>query len=92
MANARAQPRQRAYPRIHRFWTATRAVQSLLDYYFVRKEKRGGAVVKLHQEHAPVEVIYLTQNAWLFAKSTAPFVVAHRFLEFAMLSDQFFRI
>ena len=84
--------RQRAYPRIHRVRTASCAVQPLLDYYFVRKEKRSGAVIELHQEHAPVEIINLTQDAWLFAESTATLVVAHRFLQLAMLSDQFFCI
>jgi hypothetical protein len=68
-----------------------RAAQArLLDDYFVRKEERGGAVVKLHQVHAPVQIIYLTENPWLFAESTAPFVVAHRSLQLAMLSDQSF--
>jgi hypothetical protein len=55
--------------------TASCAVQPLLDYYFVRKEKRSGAVIELHQEHAPVEIIYFTQDAWLFAESTATLVV-----------------
>jgi hypothetical protein len=68
-------------------WSGGMRRARLLDYYFVRKEKRGGAVVELHEEHAPVQIIYLTQDAWLFAESTAPFVVAHRFLQLAMLSD-----
>jgi hypothetical protein len=59
----------------------------LLDYYLVRKEERGGAVVKLNQVHAPVQIINLTQDAWLFPESTAPFVVAHRSLQPAMPSD-----
>ena len=64
------------------------AALRLLDDYLVRKEKRGGAVVELHQVHAPVQIIYLTDDPWLFAESTAPFVVAHRSLQLAMLSDQ----
>jgi len=58
-----------------------------LDYYFVGKEERGGAVGKLHQVHATVQIVYLTQDAWLFAESAAPFVVTHGFLQLAMPSD-----
>src|SRR5271166_2489544 len=75
---------------VQRVRTAHCAAHSLLDYYFIRKEERGGAVVKLHQIHAPVQIINLTQDAWLFAESTAPFVVAHRSLQLAMLSDRSF--
>jgi hypothetical protein len=66
--------------------------QSLWDYYFVRKEERGGAVVELHQVHAPVQIIYLTDDAWLFAESTASLVVAYGSLQLAMLSDEYFSI
>jgi hypothetical protein len=83
-ANTRA---RRAYQRIHSVWSGGMRRARLLDYYFVRKEERGGAVVELDKIHAPVQIIYLTQDAWLFAESTAPFVVAHRFLQLAMLSD-----
>lgn len=76
-----------AYERIHSARRGVMRRTPLLDYYFVRKEKRGGAVVKLHKIHAPVQIIYLTQDAWLFAESTTPFVVAHRFLQLAMLAD-----
>jgi len=57
-----------------------RDIHLLFDHYLVREEERGSAVVELHQEHAPVEIIYLTQDAWLFGESTATFVVAHRSL------------
>jgi len=86
----RNKPVPRATRRVHSVRAALHAAHALLDYYFIRKEKRGGAVVKLHQVHAPVQIIDLTQDAWLFAESTAPFVVAHRFLQLAMFSDQFF--
>jgi hypothetical protein len=77
----------RANQRFGRSRAAPYTVLELLDYYFVRKEKRGGAIVKLHQKHAPVQIIYLAQDAWLFIESAAPFVVAHGSLQLAMLSD-----
>lgn len=52
----------------------------LLDDYFIRKEKRGGAVVELHQVHPPVQIIYLTDDPWSFAETAAALVVAHRSL------------
>ena len=57
---------------------------ALFDDYFVREEERGGAIVELHQEHAPVEIIDLAQDTWLLAESAATFVVTHRFLQLAM--------
>lgn len=65
---------------------ALHANRRLLNDYLIWKEERCGAIVKLHQEHAPVQIIDLTQDAWLFTKSTAPFVVAHRFLQLAVSS------
>jgi cytochrome c oxidase subunit IV len=62
----------------------------LLDDYFIREEECGGAVVKLHQVHAPVQIIYLTQYAWLFIESAAAFVVAHWSLQLAMPSNKDF--
>jgi hypothetical protein len=86
-ANSKSAGRS-AYRHIRRPYAAHRAASRLLDYYFVRKEERGGAVVELHQVHAPVQVIYLTNDPWLFAEATAPFVVTHWPLQLAMLSDQ----
>ena len=57
---------------------------ALFDDYFVREEERGGAIVELHQEHAPVEIVDLAQDTWLLAESAATFVVTHRFLQLAM--------
>jgi hypothetical protein len=68
------------------------ATMRLLDYYFVREQKRGGAVVELHQVHAPIQVIYLADDPWLFAETAAPFMVAHRLLQLAMFPDQYFTI
>src|ERR1700730_7552738 len=62
----------------------------LLDHYLIRKKERGGAVGKLHQVHSPVEIIYFTQDARLFAESTAPFMVAHRSLQLTMPSGNCF--
>jgi hypothetical protein len=62
----------------------------LLDDYFIRKEKSGGAVIELHQIHSPVQIIDLTQDAWLFTESTATFVIAHRSLQLTMPSNQYF--
>ena len=80
----------RVNPRILRSWMALYAKRRLLDDYFIRKEECGGAVVKLHQVHAPVQIIHLTQDAWLFTESAAPFVVAHRSLQLAMPSNKDF--
>src|SRR5215469_9768058 len=71
----------RVNPRILRSCMALYANRRLLDDYFIRKEECGGAVVKLHQVHASVQIIYFTQDAWLFTESAAPFVVAHRSLQ-----------
>ena len=57
---------------------------ALFDDYFVREEERGGAIIELHQEHAPVEIIDLAQDTWLLAESAATFVVTHRLLQLAM--------
>ena len=70
--------------------TALHAKRRLLYDYFIRKEESGGAVIELHQIHAPVQIIDLTQDAWLFTESTATFVIAHRSLQLAMPSNQYF--
>jgi len=70
--------------RVENMRTAGASRRKLLDHYLIREKERGGAVGKLHQVHAPVQIINLTQDAWLFAKSTAPFVVAHRSLQLTM--------
>jgi hypothetical protein len=69
-----------------------RIERKLLDHYLVREKERGGAVCKLHQVHAPIEIIYFTQDAWLFAEPTAPFVVAHRSLQLTMPSGNCFYV
>src|SRR5271163_1824141 len=84
------QPRLPAHPSL--VCGAHRATIRLLDYYFVREQKRGGAVVELHQVHAPIQVIYLADDPWLFAETAAPFMVAHRLLQLAMFPDQYFTI
>jgi hypothetical protein len=71
---------------------ALHAKGGLLNDYLIWKEECCGTIIKLDQEHAPVQIIDLTQYAWLFAESTAPFVVAHRFLQLAMPSDWSFCI
>jgi len=55
-----------------------RTFKSLCDDYFVREQKRSGAVVKLNKVHPPIKIIHLAQDARPFAESAAPIVVAHR--------------
>ena len=80
----------RVQPRIFRSWKVLNAMHPLLDDYFIREEECGGAVIKLHQVHAPVQIIHLTQDAWLFIESAAALVVAHGPLQLAMPSNKDF--
>src|ERR1700720_3420915 len=83
-----------SYPDGSRCVQRLRAVNAsegkLLDHYLIREKERGGAVCKLHEVHAPIEIIYFTQDSWLFAKPTAPFMVAHRSLQLTMPSGNCF--
>ncbi len=50
----------------------------LFDDYFVREKESSAAVVKLHQEHATVQIVHLAKNPGLLLKSTAPLMIPYK--------------
>ncbi len=58
----------------------------LFDDYFIRKEESGAAVVKLHQEHATVQIVHLAKNPGLLLKPAAPLLIPYKSEQSAMPS------
>jgi len=50
----------------------------LFDDYFVREEESGAAVVKLHQEHATVQIVHLAKDPGLLLKPAAPLMIPYK--------------
>lgn len=49
----------------------------LFDDYFIWEEESGAAVIKLHQEHATVQIVHLAKNPGLLLKSAAPLLISY---------------
>src|SRR6266849_4107138 len=50
----------------------------LFHDYFVREEESGAAVVKLHQEHATVQIVHLAKDPGLLLKPAAPLMIPYK--------------
>ncbi len=44
----------------------------------MREKKGGRAVVKLHQKHATIEVVYLAQDGGFFPEANPAIMISHQ--------------